>query len=870
MLDNHRFCKFSHCKLITFFCLIFLLAACGSETTVKTKSSETEQQQSYSLSGSIIIEPDTGVDDDVEQQFSDFISFNGTLDDAQIIANPVRLGGYLSGRQGEYLSANSEGISYAQDLNDYFRVSLIEDQAVNLNLFHAENDVAHQGVINVSLSLMLVDFPEDVVAALVVENTGEIEVVSPETGEYYIQLSALENTSVPLLYTLSLSHPLEGNALYSGISINSNFVEDELIVKFKEPVGVESSLQNNRSFRSVRQAKVSNFEQANQLKLDRKVGLEAYVFKVDAEAEAEVEAESKGFSFEQEFSQRTLSIKQRAKWRLLQAISDIEADKDVLYAEPNYIRYATSIPPNDPEYPRQWSLPMISLPGAWQVSTGENVTIAVIDTGINLNHEDLVQNISDQGFDFISNVASAGDGDGADADPSDLGSSFHGSHVAGIIASRGNNNLGISGIAYEASIMPLRVLGVNDLGDDSNIANAILYAAGLTNSSGQLPSARADIINLSLGGPDISITLRNAVEQAIEQGVVVIAAAGNESTSDEFYPAAYDDVVGVSSVNEEKQRSSFSNFGDYVDVTAPGGTGFSGELFDGFQDGILSTLQDNEYGELKGTSMAAPHVAGVAALMKSVNGSLDHTSFLLALNSGLLTDELPETSLNNFFGNGLINAAKAVSWAYDPDEESIPTTLVFYPNSFSFLGANTDSLLTITNAGAGSIDVSNLSASDDWIDFRPENIDSFGLGTYHVGIDSSAIVFNTVKVGTISFDFQENDNPVETQTLKVFVSKTLPGDDSVGLIHIYLEKPGGDGIYTSIGGVLNQGVYSYQFNDIPEGEYYIKASTDNDGDGEVSDKGEAVGQYPVIANPRLIQVEANMTGLDFEVAYPSN
>ena len=858
------FNDFMFSKLVNVFCFVLILSACGSETKIKEKSSSTGQQESFSLSGRIVLGPDTDVDDDVEQQFSDFVPLNNDLDNAQVIANPVRLGGYLSGRQGEYLSEDSEGVSYAQDLNDFFRVSLIEGQELTLSLFHAENDVDHQGSITTQFSLSFVSSPEELLSTLLFSEAGVNTIIAPDTGEYFIHLSALEESSVPILYTLSLSHPLARSASKSGLSINSNFIVDEVIVKFQEPKIVELSSKAKRSPNKTRQEKVTFLEQKYQVRFDRKAGVDAQIFVLDSDSQR------KKLSFEQELSQRALSSKQRTKWRLLQAISDISAEPDVLYAEPNYIRHATFIPPNDTEYAQQWSLPMLSLPGAWQISTGENVTIAVIDTGIDLNHDDLIENISDQGFDFISNTASSGDGNGRDLDPSDVGTSLHGTHVAGIIAAQANNNLGVAGIAYDATIMPLRVLGVNDVGADSDIAAAILYAAGLAEDGDPSPESPADIINLSLGGPDISITLKSAVEKAINQGVIVIAAVGNGSSSDNFYPAAYENVIGVSAINEEKKRSSFSNFGEYIDVTAPGGTGSSGELFDGFQDGILSTLQASEYGELKGTSMAAPHVAGVAALMKSVNSSIDHLSFLMALNSGLLTDELPETSLFNFYGNGLINAAKAVSWAYEPDEETIPTTLIFYPNRFSFIGANTDSLLNITNAGVGTIEVSNLNSSDDWIDFRPLNVDSFGLGTYHVGIDSSAIVFNAVKIGTISFDYQENDQAIKTQTLKLFVSKTLPGEDSAGLIHIYLEKPDEGGVYVSIGGVLDQGVYTYQFDGVPAGEYYIKASTDNDGDSEVYDEGEAVGQYPLQSQPELIQVEADMSELDFQVAYPRN
>jgi len=251
----------------------------------------------------------------------------------------------------------------------------------------------------------------------------------------------------------------------------------------------------------------------------------------------------------------------------------------VVQAEPDYYVVAQQSTPNDPLYSQQWALPVMNVPDAWPLLPPDtpSIAVAVIDSGICANHPDLAGRIL-PGYDFIQ----------SDTTPQD--EYGHGCGVAGVIAANPNNSQGIAGVAPNTRIMPLRVLDAQGSGTYSNVAAAMIYAA----------DNGAQIINLSLGGASPSTTLENAVNYAVERGVLVVAAAGNTGGS-VIYPAAYADVVAVASVDQNLQRSSFSSYGPEVDLLAPG------------RD-IMTTRADGTYAPMTGTSFAAPQVAGIAAL----------------------------------------------------------------------------------------------------------------------------------------------------------------------------------------------------------------------------------------------------------------
>ena len=326
-----------------------------------------------------------------------------------------------------------------------------------------------------------------------------------------------------------------------------------------------------------------------------------------------------------------------------QAILRIGREPGVLSVEVERHLHPTT---DDTYWGDQWALDGVSEgaigpSGAWGVTTGESaVVVAVIDTGI-VSHPDLDAAVRrDWGVDMISSASSARDGDGRDLDATDMGdrnqsrnSSWHGTHVAGIIAAQQGNGLGIAGVAPGVSIMPIRVLG-SDGGEWVDVADAVRWAAGLgTSSDGSawglwgLPenSHPADIINMSLGGRgacDQSNVVGQAISAATTVGVLVVVAAGNDSADAIGYtPAGCPDAFTVAAVGRSGDRAPYSNYGASVDIAAPGGSTSGGGIISTVDTGTL-TSEGPGYAYYKGTSMAAPFVSGIAALIKSVYPAL--------------------------------------------------------------------------------------------------------------------------------------------------------------------------------------------------------------------------------------------------------
>ena len=266
---------------------------------------------------------------------------------------------------------------------------------------------------------------------------------------------------------------------------------------------------------------------------------------------------------------------------------DFSFDSDVELVEQDfYVSVHFNIPPNDPDYAKQWALPHIQAETAWkEISELRPITVAVIDTGVCMSHEDLEGRVLDNGYDFVDD----------DEDPEDVFG--HGCSVAGIIAANINNAIGIAGFAPNASILPVRVLGPGGSGSMADVAAGIVYAA----------DNGADIINLSLGSMVGSQVTKDAVDHAVGKGVTVIASAGNSGGNLPGYPARYENVVAVGAVDPDGARSSFSNKGG--DIWAPG------------RD-VHTIHLDNGYKALNGTSFSAPYVAAMAAVLEGMGAGL--------------------------------------------------------------------------------------------------------------------------------------------------------------------------------------------------------------------------------------------------------
>jgi serine protease len=357
-------------------------------------------------------------------------------------------------------------------------------------------------------------------------------------------------------------------------------------------------------------------------------------------------------------------------------VRDLGASSNVEYAEPDRLMHAT-LTPNDTYYNLQWhyfeTRGGINVPTAWDLSTGSGVTVAVIDTGAR-PHVDLAANLVG-GYDFISDTFVSRDGNLRDADAQDSGdwnaanecgagapasnSSWHGTHVAGTIAARTNNGRGVAGVAFNARVLPVRVLGRCG-GYTSDIADGLAWASGGSVAGVPANPNPARVANLSLGGTGpCGTTMQNAINTARARGTVVVVAAGNESANAQnSSPANCTGVVVVAAVNRSGGRAYYSNFGSIVDVAAPGGA-----MNVNAGDGVASTLNSgtttpgaDSYAYYQGTSMATPHVAGVAALMISRNPSLTPTQVETVLRN--TARAFPATCSQ--CGTGIVNARAAV------------------------------------------------------------------------------------------------------------------------------------------------------------------------------------------------------------------
>lgn len=353
---------------------------------------------------------------------------------------------------------------------------------------------------------------------------------------------------------------------------------------------------------------------------------------------------------------RTKVFKARSLEHQAELLTQLREHPAIEYVEPDYPvqlqAYAGT--PDDYDATDLWGLAKSDVPGAWALNGvggnvwDANVRVAVIDTGVRTDHPDLASNCV-AGFDFHN----------IDSDPMD--DNGHGTHVAGTIAAIGNNNRGVVGAAPNCTILPIKAMGSNGSGATSATTNAIIYAV----------QNGADVINMSLGSRTYSLTERNAIDYAIGQGVVVVAAAGNSNTSIRHYPAAYPGVISVGATTNTDARASFSNFGNWVSIAAPGVN-------------ILSTDFEGGYSVKQGTSMASPLVAGVAALLRAQHPDWSVQQIKAALESS------GDDTATGFTGSTLkrLNAPNALQ-AAEPDDTTpsiryVGVTPSYYTATFRY------------------------------------------------------------------------------------------------------------------------------------------------------------------------------------------
>ncbi|MBB1416297.1 S8 family serine peptidase [Pseudoalteromonas sp. SG44-1] len=475
-----------------------------------------------------------------------------------------------------------------------------------------------------------------------------------------------------------------------------------------------------------------------------------------------------------------------------QYMQEVMASGNVEYIEIDQMLkpFAT---PNDPRYDDQWhyyeQAGGLNLPTAWDTATGSGVTVAVLDTGYR-PHIDLNANIL-PGYDMISDTFVANDGGARDSDARDpgdavsagecgnnnsaQGSSWHGTHVAGTVAAVTNNGEGVAGVAYDAKVVPVRVLGKCG-GLTSDIADGIIWASGGSVSGVPANANPADVINMSLGGSgSCSSTTQNAINQARNNGTVIVIAAGNDNdNANNYNPGNCNGVVNVASVGRNGGRAYYSNYGTSIDVAAPGGA----QSFANDSEGVLSTHNSgssspssDSYHYSQGTSMAAPHVAGVAALIKQAKPTATPDEIESILKSS--TRSFPATCNN--CGTGIVDAAAAVAAASGGTTPPVGGSELLDGQAQTGLSgaASSDTFYTMTvpsgatnvtftmSGGTGDADLyvrSGSKPTTSTYDCRPYkggnseecSIDSPTAGTYHVMVRGYSAYSGVSLVGNLT------------------------------------------------------------------------------------------------------------------------
>ena len=812
----------------------------------------------YTIQGTVTSAEHVVADSDVNDFNASYTS-NDSFSEAQIISAPVTVSGFVNvDNTGSY----PDRFEDTGDYNDYYQAALTNGMTISLYMAkHSSNS---------ELNLYLYDSNRTLVTggSTSIDSNGIASLTVPENGTYYIRVEAAEYIHVRTftLYALTIGLTTTA-ATHDALCTGDDFVPGEVLVRFKDGTEGVTSLSaaepgavSGLGFKT----KAGKTGRARLLTRPDSMDKDSFYEKLGIRA-----------ALKRSLAPGNMDMKNREKLETLWMVRALRKQSNVRYAEPNYIRKQLLVP-NDGYYSYQWHYPLITLPDAWDITTGSsNVVVAVVDTGVLIDHPDLQGQLVD-GYDFISDTETSLDGDGIDANPDDPGdqddvdgsSSFHGTHVAGIIAASSDNRTGAASIAWNTKIMPLRVLGKGG-GTTYDIMEAVKYAAGLENDSGIVLSDPVEIINLSLGGEGATSYEREIYSEVRDRGIIVVASAGNDGSDVAIYPAAYENVVSVSAVTIDETLASYSNYGSTVDVAAPGGSS-TDTNWDGYMDGVLSTSGDDSSGSIEmtyafatGTSLAAPHVSGVVALMKSLYPGLAPDEFDSLLAGGYLTQDIGDEGRDESFGYGLIDAYKSVLMAQEIGGGSnIPAILTVNPGILNFAASMSTADILVENGGGntGSLLIIGVSSSAAWLSVNAAgDVDAQGLGNYTITVDRDSLDEGAYS-GTITFESNEND---VTVSVVMRVGDPLATTDGGHHYFLLLDPETFDPVKQDDSPGVN-GVYGFSFSGLfYDKTYVVYAGTDLNNDGYICDDGEACGAYLSLDSPMEMTVLEDVTGINF-------
>lgn len=797
------------------------------------------------VAGSIGIEANTRVDQDT----SDFLSFSSDpttdpVQSTQALPSTVIAAGYVSADSGVRNVSNPYD-DYAKDSVDRYSITLAEGDTVTIQTFDASTTHA----IRLVLSDQTTELDSDSTDPSVPKLTAKVQLpAGKSSATYFIDVQTDIGDPGPVRYVLTKAPSSQSLAFDWP---RYDFVPGEAIVSMTKGTAASPTALSALSATPV-----------------KALGSDRWLMRMPASLATNASSQAEA---------------------TLDWVAQMRKGAGVEQASPNYIMHA-QVATTEPLYRYQWHYDLINAPAAWQLApnAGSGVRVAVLDTGMfrysGAWHPDLLDNTPPlgntllSGSDFVSaeydNDPVVYGGSGPDSNPADPGNAvgtnvFHGTHVAGTIAASGTNNEGGTGIAFQSTLIPARVLGEGGAGSLADLLNALAWVG--TNN-------RADIVNLSLGGLPYDSRLEAALKALNDQDILVVAAAGNDAASTRTYPGASDYVFGVSAVDGAGALASYSNFGSWVDLAAPGGDASRDANLDGRADLVLSAsaivgdngLFEPAYIGLQGTSMAAPHVAGVFALMKQVNNAITPTQVRGWLQVGGLTKG-GDGSRSDALGYGIIDAAKSVTTAGGaPVNVLSPSPSVITLNTETQLSSTVD---LEVYGDPNLITINTTVTSPPWLTVSVDDSTSPATLTASLNTSSPELEPGVPLSTNLTLDY-DDDGTARTLTIPVSAQVVTDEQQRNAGVHFVLlvnTTPDAQGFYQAEAQVVarvENGEYQFSFplengdgvqtqSEVTPGDYFLVAGTDLDNDGIICQPGEACAEYPVSGLREAIHVDQN-------------
>jgi|GEM_PF-663575 serine protease len=832
---------------------IFLLLVLGlSLTACGGDGDGFMDNQPGTLSGTIEISSGTRVDRDTALDLE-----VGGLDSSRDgpiegVQNPdapfpgnVIAGGYVSAYSGSY----DAELDYPKDELDTLRLQLSEGQRVSVNFFPALVDLSGESETGdapkTKLTLTPVGGEVNGVSSAEDRELNK-SVQAPQNGEHDLVIKATDGG--PARYVLRSTSLSENETLGQAFA---DFEPGEAIIT-TETVASDGAIRAQAN---------GSVELADQVASQKELGGNQFQVTMPIEREAILPAGASN---------------SRRKTETLAWIRELNDTSGVASAVPNHRVRAIQSTINcatEPDHPecqdefglQAWHYNLINMTGesgAWSKATGANTRIAVLDTGVAWIdgdwHPDLAPNINcgEPGGCF----------DAVDGSLPIDESGSHGTHVSGLAAAAATDNGDVTGVAHDSRLIPVRVLG----GDEGTVSDVIEGVRWVINNG----NPHADVINLSLGSQTQNPGLSDILAEATAAGILVVAASGNAGDDRQFFPAAFPSVIAVGAVDCEGNRSSFSNFGNWLDLVAPGGGNArdcdsNGEA----NDSVFSSFPsgDPPVGGLEGTSMAAPHVAGVLGLMREVNPGVEMPLIRALLREGRLTQDNDAGTFDQELGRGIIDANASVT-------EDLTGFAALAP-SLERLRLDDDrktvdlSLGAVGNDSATFNDVTVTNGKQPWLVVEPAD----GERNFRVSLDTEEMDEGQFFRSTLNVSYRVDNG--ETRKYQVPVTATLEANKSdrnagahfVQLVPVDAANDGSiseNTVQTLV--EARNGEYRFRFDtsEMEPGEYLLIAGSDLDNDGAFCGPGEACAEFPVTGQPQPIEITRTMSRtVELETAF---